>query len=86
MINTVPMKRITAGEVGKSFMHSWVFNNGRLGKLVADNCGWFTSDYFQYFCSIISIKNKLYDSIIPPKQMGKLKDTIVQSWQHYKGM
>lgn len=57
LTTTVPMKAISAAEVGKHLMNSWVFNNNLLEELIADNGGCFMSKLLQYVDRIMNIEN-----------------------------
>lgn len=55
MRKTIPMKGISAADVRKQFVNSWVFNYGPLLELVADNGVCFTSKFFWDVCHILYI-------------------------------
>ena len=57
LTKTIPMKGISAAEVGRCSVNEWVFNYGPLTELISDNGGCFTSKFFLDVFSILSIKN-----------------------------
>ncbi|CDF33203.1 unnamed protein product [Chondrus crispus] len=57
LVRTVPLKRITAAEIAKAFVHHWVFVYGPPVTVLADNGKQFVSRLFQEICRILGIKN-----------------------------
>ena len=72
MTKTVPMKGISAAEVAKHFVNSWVFNYGPPEELISDNGGCFTAKYFQDVCKLLNVKNS-YTKTYHPQTNGQVE-------------
>lgn len=66
---TIPMKGISATEVAKHFVSSWLFIYGPPAEVVANNGGCFTLKFFQDECIIWSIK-KMFTTTYHPQTNG----------------
>lgn len=55
--NTVPMKRISAAELGQHFVGYFVSDYDLLAELIKANGGFFQSKFFTYACIMMSINN-----------------------------
>lgn len=56
MTKTIPLKGVSAAEVAKHFVNSWVFNYGPPEDSVARNGRYFTSNFLEDVCRIMSVK------------------------------
>ena len=85
LTKTVPMKGISAAEVARHFVNSWVFNYGPPTELVADNGGCFTSKFFIDVCRIMSIKNNFTTTYHPQSngQVERYNRTILAALRTY---
>lgn len=77
------MEGICLAEGAKHFVKYWVLHGQAPEELVAENGVWFTSKYLQDLCRLTSIKNNL-TATYHHKQMGKLKNETVLTFQHYE--
>lgn len=65
LTKTVLMNAVTAAEVVKDFITTWLFNYGPPEELIADNGDFFTSKFFQYVCKIMKIENNFNTNYRP---------------------
>ena len=56
MVQTAPLRSITADAVGKAFCEAWVFKFGPPALLLSDNGGQFTSKFFQHVGKILGVR------------------------------
>ena len=66
LVRTVPLKRITAAEIAKAFVHHWVFVYGPPLSVLEDNGKQFVSRLLQEVCRILGIRNVFTTTYIPP--------------------
>ena len=85
MKKTVPLKGVSAAEVAKAFVNTWVFNYGPPVELVSDNGTCFTSKYFQDVCRIMSIQNNFTTTYHPQTngQVERYNRTILAALRTY---
>lgn len=72
MIKTVPTKSISAAEVARQFVNSWVFNCDRPAELIRNNEGWFTSKFFKNVCNMMLIQNN-FTAMYHPQSNGQVE-------------
>lgn len=72
MIETIPLKTISAAAVARQLVHHWVFNYGPSIDLLADNGGAFTSKYFQDVYKMMNI-HKSYTTTYYPQAKGQVE-------------
>ena len=79
------MKGISAAEVARHFVRSWVFNYGPPEDLIADNGGCFTSKYFQDVCRIMNVHNSFTTTYHPQTngQVERYNRTILAALRTY---
>ncbi|MGH0053543.1 MAG: DDE-type integrase/transposase/recombinase [Sphaerochaetaceae bacterium] len=85
LVQTVPLKRITAAEIAKAFVNNWVFVYGPPKKLLSDNGTQFTSRTFQSICNILGIQN-LFTTTYHPQANGQVERfnrTLLAALRHY---
>lgn len=85
LVQTAPLKRITAAEIAKAFVNNWVFVYGPPKKLLSDNGTQFTSLTFQSICKILGIQN-LFTTTYHPQANGQVERfnrTLLAALRHY---
>ena len=83
-VRTVPLKRITAFEAAKEFVHHWVLVYGPPLLLLADNGMQFISKLFQEICSLLGVKD-LFTTTYHPQTNGqaeRFNRTILAAIRH----
>ena len=85
LVRTVPMKRITAIEVAKAFVHHWVFVYGQKRTLLSDNGPQFAARLFIDICRILGVKNVFTTTYHPQcnEQVERFNRTIINALRHY---
>lgn len=85
LVRTVALKRITAAEVSKAFVHHWVFVYGPRVHLLPDNGKQFIAKFFQDVFRILGIKNVFIATYYPQRnrQAERFNRTILQALCHY---
>ena len=85
LARTVPLKRITAVEVAKAFVHHWVLVYGPPLLLLADNGKQSISKLFHEICRLLGVKN-LFTTTYHPQTNGQVERfnrTIIAAIRHY---
>ena len=85
LLRTVPMKRITAIEVAKAFVHHWVFVYGQPLSLFSDNGPQLAASLFIDVCRILGVKNVFTKTYHPQcnGQEERFNRTIINALRHY---
>ena len=85
LVRTVPMKRITAGDVAKAFVTYWIFVYGPPVKVLSDNGKQFTAKFFMDVCRILGVKNVFTTTYHPQTngQAERFNRTILTALRHY---
>ena len=85
LVRTVALKRITAAEIAKAFVHHWVFVYGTPVSVLADNGKQFVSRLFQEICRILGIKNVFTTTYNPQTngQVERFNRTMLAVLRHY---
>ena len=84
LVRTVPLKRITAVEVAKAFVHHWMLVYGPPLLLLADNGKQFISKLFQEIFRLLGVKN-LFTATYHPQTNGQVERfnwTILAAIRH----
>ena len=87
LVRTVPLKKISAIEVAKAFVHHWVFVYGPPALLLSDNGSQFTSKLFKEICNLLGTAN-VFNTTYHPQcngQVERFNRTILASLRHYVG-
>ena len=85
LVRTVPLKKVTASEVAKAFIHHWVFPDGAPVWLLSDNGKQVIAKLIRETCRMLGVKN-LYTTTYHPQtngQVERLNRTILASLRHY---
>ena len=85
LVRTVPLRRITAAEIAKAFVHHWVFVYGPPLSVLADNGQQFVAKLFQATCKILGISNVFTTTYHPQTngQAERFNRTILKALRHY---
>ena len=85
LVRTVPLKRITASEIAKAFVHHWIFPYGPPVSELADSGKQFVSQLFQEICRILGVKNVFTTTCHPQTngQVERFNRTILSALRHY---
>ena len=65
LVRTVPLKKVTASEVAKAFIHHWVFPDGAPVWLLSDNGKQVIAKLIRETCRMLGVKN-LYTKTYQP--------------------
>ena len=84
-VRTVPLKKVTASEVARAFVHNWVFPYSAPIWLLSDDGNQLIAKLFRKTCRMLGVKN-LYATNYHPQTNGQVERfnrTILASLRHY---
>ena len=85
MVQTAPLRPITADAVAKAFCEAWVFKFGPPTLLLSDNGGQLTSKFFQHGGKILGVR-QLFTTAYQPQTNGQVERfnrTILAGLRHF---
>ena len=85
LVRTVPLKKVTASEVAKAFVHHWMFPYGAPIWLLSENGNQFIAKLLRETLQMLGVKN-LYTTTYHPQTNGQVERfnrTILASLRHY---
>ena len=86
MVQTAPLRSITADAVAKAFCEAWVFKFGPPALLLSDNGGQFTSKFFQNVGKILGVRQIVTTAYHPQTngQVERFNRTILAGLKRFR--